>query len=282
MGFKLGSSNSFGQFNGDLINKSGSTTTESNRQTSTEQITKTISEVIKIKPWTRLTVKARIIKGLVKGNVSGDVVVDANALVWFADEYSLGGAANNKPMWVKLSDAYYFNVSARRIVLDGEITSESYQDMEIVYLEKTVSAEDPLCADRQPAKANVLGLSEVVTVIASHRPDMRLLVRPTRATVHGRMDTCSSNVETRFSSDGQIEFDITCTDCNDTNPSGRFEYDATIDQGNGVTQTLTRRVDWGPIVDGLSGSASDNISLSPGESLVAVSVHSEECTCGAE
>ena len=281
VGFNLGSSSSFGQFNGDIINKSGSTTTESNGQTSTDQITKTISEIIKIKPWTRLTVKARIIKGLVKGTVSGDVVVDARALVWFGDEYSFGGASANKPIWVKLSDDYFFNVSDRRIVLDGEITSESYQDMEIVYLEKIVSAGDPLCADCQSAKANLLGFSDVVTVIASQRPDVRLLVRPTRATVHGRMDTCSSTVGSRFSSNGQIDFNITCTDCDDTNPSGRFEYDATIDQGNGATQTLTRRVDWGPIIGGLTGSASDNISLSLGETLVAVSVHSEECNCGA-
>lgn len=276
IGFKFGSANSFAQFNGDIINKSSATTAESTKHTDTEQVTKSILEQIKIKPWTRLTVKARIIKGLVKGNVTGNVAIDASVLVLFGREYSFG---ENKPMWVRLSDSYYFNETGRRILLDGEITSESYQDMDIVYLEKTVSADDPLCADPPHATPGIQALAEVVTVIGSSKPELRLLIRPTRATVRESTSTCTSAVQVQFSGDGSMVFSIASTGCDDSNPSGRFEYDAIIDQGNGATQTLSRRVEWGPFVDGTSGTAADSISLSSGETLISVTVHSEECIC---
>ena len=93
------------------------------------------------------------------------------------------------------------------------------------------------------------------------------------------MGDCSARVDVQFDGDGSIVFSVEVEDCEDS--SGRFEFAAKIDQGDGRIQQLEKREAWSRTHNNSSANVDYRIQLSAGETLIDVDVNSSsiECYC---
>lgn len=93
------------------------------------------------------------------------------------------------------------------------------------------------------------------------------------------MADCSAQVTASFSEDGIITFTIEVQDCIDS--SGRFEFEVSIDQGEGKVQTLQKRENWTRTHDNSTVTLEYTLDLQVGETILNVNVDSDgvECIC---
>ncbi len=96
------------------------------------------------------------------------------------------------------------------------------------------------------------------------------------------MGVCSAAVSSDFDPDGTMSFTVDVDDCVDN--EGRFEIEVLIDQGDGRTQRLEKRLEWSRTHDSTSATVDYRVHLSPEESLLSVEVKAStiDCKCHSD
>ena len=135
VGLDLGAS--FAKFNGDLVEKNSVTVGGKTTETVTDSVKKVIPIKYMIPGKSVLVVKVLIEKGLLRGKVSGSVVLDAEVVV----KWALGTQT------LRLTNFQSFRQEPhyRTVPLDGYIYSESYSKYSVVKSTKAIPGGDPIC-----------------------------------------------------------------------------------------------------------------------------------------
>jgi hypothetical protein len=130
------------KFNGDIVSKNSVSVTTKDTQSFSETVIEDIPEKRTIPPNTALYVKTVTTKGLISGEVVGQVIIDASVKL----EVDMGAFILTKDF--QLTNASLFNAEPqyRTTDLKGRIYSEGYERTDIVYKEKPLPVDDPVCS----------------------------------------------------------------------------------------------------------------------------------------
>jgi len=140
VGVSLGSAAN--KFNGDIAAKNSVSITSKDSQSFSETIVEDIPEDRLIPPKTALYTKQQTSKGLVKGKVTGTVILTASVRM------TIRLGPTNYTEDFAFEDSRFFNTEPRyrTTPVSGFIYGEGYERTDIIYKERTVVDDEPICS----------------------------------------------------------------------------------------------------------------------------------------